>query len=200
MTQPPPPPYYPPPPPGYPYGPPPHQPPKKKKYPWVRAVVTIFVIGVIMSALASQCDTTESSNSSSRGQTVATERTDPTVKDPATYAAISARDYALIVKDPAANAGRRIILYADVTQFDSATGPTTFRADTVADPEDDSVLSGTNTIVRGDKDMLAPIVQGDQLKLYAEIVGAEEYNTAMGGAMTVPSLQVHIVETVSEPN
>ncbi|WP_128970276.1 hypothetical protein [Rhodococcus opacus] len=56
--------------------------------------------------------------------------------DRGTYEQIGDRDFALLAKDPDAHKGRKLVIYGVVTQFDSATGKTTFRAETGANPGD----------------------------------------------------------------
>lgn len=68
--------------------------------------------------------------------TTTTPEVSPEDLDPSTYQAISAREFALLVKNPDANIGRKIVLYGAVTQFDTATGQNSFIARTGAEPGD----------------------------------------------------------------
>ena len=68
--------------------------------------------------------------------------------DPSTYQPISPRDYALLVKNPDAAKGRKLIVHGVVTQFDPATGTSDFRADTGADPMESRYDYKQNTLVR----------------------------------------------------
>src|SRR5690349_18564042 len=79
--------------------------------------------------------------------------------DRSTYASLSAREFALMAKNPDSWIGRKIIVYGVVTQFDAATGPTTFRADTGPAPVDSRSDYDQNTLVTAhDSSMVASIV------------------------------------------
>ena len=122
--------------------------------------------------------------------------TSPTVSpqdlDPATYQSLSSRDYALLVKDPDANKGRKIIVYGVVTQMDSATGNSQMRVDT------DAQLGGDysqNTMIDAkDPSILAKVVKGDIVSMWCEVKGALTYDTTNNGHMTVPNYWVYIVK------
>lgn len=116
--------------------------------------------------------------------------------DPADYAVIGERDWALIAKDPDAHLGEKIVLFAEVTQFDSATGNDLFRANAATSQLEYWSLDGTNTIFTGDKQVLGPVVQGDIVKVHATVLGSLSYDTQIGGSTTVPSLAVGIIEVI----
>jgi hypothetical protein len=79
--------------------------------------------------------------------------------DPKTYNAISPHNFALMLKDPDAHKGEKMIVYGVVTQFDSRTGRSEFRADTAAQPQDDRFGYQQNTMVHaGDASILANVV------------------------------------------
>ena len=65
--------------------------------------------------------------------------------DPSTYTSLSPRDFALLAKNPEAWKGRKVVVYGLVTQFDAATGPSSFRADTDALPHTDGYDYDQNT-------------------------------------------------------
>ncbi|OQZ89347.1 hypothetical protein BST11_17965 [Mycobacterium alsense] len=111
--------------------------------------------------------------------------------DAATYQAISPRDYALLVKDPESNKGRKIIVYGVVTQFDAATGNAEFRANTGAQPDD--YLQNT-MIDAQDPSILANVVQNDIVTMWCKVRGADTYKTTMGGELTVPRFWVYIIK------
>lgn len=120
----------------------------------------------------------------------------PEPANPADYAVISERDWALITKDPDAHIGEKIVLFAQVTQFDSATGTDTFRANAAVDQLEYWSLDGTNTIFVGDEELLGPVVQGDIVKVYATVLGSLSYETQIGGNTTVPSIAVGLIEVI----
>ena len=68
--------------------------------------------------------------------TTTTPTASPEDLDPSTYQALSAREFALLIKNPDASIGRKIVLYGVVTQFDTATGQNSFRAVTGTEPGD----------------------------------------------------------------
>ena len=93
--------------------------------------------------------------------------------DPSTYQSLSPRDYAVLVKDPDSNKGRKIIVYGVVTQFDAATGKSELRANTAAQPGDHS----QNTMIEAhDPSILANVVQGDAVTMWCQVQGAETYD------------------------
>ncbi|MCK6210050.1 hypothetical protein KZX45_05780 [Georgenia sp. EYE_87] len=115
--------------------------------------------------------------------------------DPGTYAAISDRDWALVERDPDSHAGKKYVLYGYVTQFDSNTGPSTFRANTGGEAKSDWYDYDVNTIVSAeDPSILANVVTDDMVKMYVEVVSSFSYDTTMGGSMTVPLVQVNVIE------
>ncbi|WP_156656479.1 hypothetical protein [Mycobacterium sp. 852002-51152_SCH6134967] len=120
--------------------------------------------------------------------------------DRSTYATVTQREFALMAKDPDAWAGQKIVVYGVITQFDSATGATSFRADTGPAPGTNAYDYDQNTFVTAhDADMVANFVQKDRVTLYVEVQGAMTYETQIGGSTTVPSLMANIIESTSRP-
>ncbi|MDM7488819.1 hypothetical protein QT969_10995 [Rhodococcus sp. CSLK01-03] len=130
-----------------------------------------------------------------------TQPEDPAKLDPATYQEISERDFALLVKDPDAFSGRKIVVYGRVTQFDSATGTDRFRADTAAVLQDSPYDYDENTAIEADDPALvADVVEDDIVKMYVEVDGSYSYDTQIGGRTTVPKFTVNIIELMpSDP-
>jgi hypothetical protein len=117
--------------------------------------------------------------------------------DPASYSEISSRDYALIAKDPDAHAGEKYVLYGHITQFDSATGPDAFLANTDAVRQGDWYEYDVNTlVVAEDASILSPVVEDDLVKMYVEVVGSFSYDTQIGGNTTVPQVTVRMIEVI----
>jgi hypothetical protein len=112
--------------------------------------------------------------------------------DPATYQSVSPRDYALLIKDPDANKGRKIIVYGVVTQMDSSTGNSQMRVDTGAQLGGD--YSQNTMIDAKDPSILAKVVKGDIVSMWCEVKGALTYDTTNNGHMTVPNYWVYIVK------
>ena len=104
------------------------------------------------------------------------------------------RELAQVVKKPDSNVGRNLIIYARVTQFDSATGPCTFRANVSHahvgkyDYERNSIFNAGDGLLNCD--VLDDVVQDDIIQVTAEVSGSLSYDTQIGGSTTVPEFQV----------
>lgn len=121
------------------------------------------------------------------------------------YAPLSARDFALVAKDPDAHAGETYIIYGEVIQFDSATGLDHFRANTggVKSAIEYGWMTDydQNSMLTGDTDMLADVVQGDCFEAKVTVDGSYSYDTQIGGNTTVPMFTVDAISvygTVTE--
>jgi hypothetical protein len=119
----------------------------------------------------------------------------PTPPEPAQP--ITARDWALIAKDPASHAGKRIVVYGQVTQFDAATGTSSFRAN--VDGVAHEVRYGyadyeTNTVLVGTAELLKDLVNDDLFRAEATVTGPYSYETTMGGQLTVSKLEVTAIK------
>jgi len=121
---------------------------------------------------------------------------EPPAVDPAAYAPLDAAAWAQVAKDPEAARGQKITVFAEVTQFDSATGTGSFRANVGATQPAGEFELETNSMLDGDAEQLSTVTQGDVLKVYAEVTGSLEYETMMGGATVVPALSVAGFEVV----
>ena len=98
-----------------------------------------------------------------------------------------------MLKDPQAHKGEKIIIYGVVTQFDTATGKSKFRADTLAKPHDVRLGLPANTIIEAsDPSILADVFEGDSVTMYVVVEGTETYKAA-GGDQTVPKFAVNII-------
>ena len=111
-----------------------------------------------------------------------------------TYQTLSDRDFALVMKNPDANKGRKLVVYGHVTQFDSVTGPDRFRADTMAAPQDYSFQYDNNTVVTGAMPLLVNVVSRDFVTMYVEVSGSHTYSTTLGGETTVPKLNALMLD------
>jgi len=116
--------------------------------------------------------------------------------DPSTYETITPRDYAVLVKNPDAAKGRKLVVYGYVTQFDAATGTAAFRANTAVTQSSTWYDYDVNTLVMapaGQSNILTNVVEGDLVTMYVEVIGAYSYDTQIGGNTTVPQFQVNII-------
>lgn len=120
--------------------------------------------------------------------------------DLTTYAATDDRGWQLVAKDPDAHVGEKYVVFGGVTQFDSATGTSAFRANTGGAQDDSSYVSvygyDINTYVIGDAATLAQIVEDDLLKMYVKVEGSLSYDTQNGGNTTVPQVSIHGFELI----
>lgn len=187
-------------------------PPPPQKKPTSVGKVLLIVVGLVLAiVLISQCGggnrdrNSEGSSASSTSRSTTTARRTPTSTvppgpspqdlDPASYSPINARDFAILVKNPDAAIGRKIIVYGVVTQFDAATGRADFRANTAASPSSSQYDYDQNTMVHvEDPRIVANVVEDDMVTLYAEVAGSVSYDTTIGGNATAPQLTAYIVE------
>lgn len=110
-------------------------------------------------------------------------------KDPANYTAISARDFAILAKNPDEYLGRKLVIYGRITQSDAATGTKNMRANTAGQPGDYKV----NSFVTGKPDVLAPVVEGDLVTMLVRVNGSKSYETTLGGTLTVPEFEAYVI-------
>lgn len=114
--------------------------------------------------------------------------------DPASYAQISDRDWALVERDPNAHAGERYVIYGHITQFDANTGPDGFRANTSGEPKGRWYDYDINTIViAADSELVSDVVTDDLATMYVEVLDAYSYQTTIGGEITAPRVHVNII-------
>lgn len=110
-----------------------------------------------------------------------------------------------VEKNPGAYEGTCVVLYANVVQFDAATGPCSFQADIagsdLADSfdytarsnfglTDDELLSALET----ECPALEQIDVDDFVRIYATGIGAYTYDTNIGGSNTIPSFKIERIE------
>jgi hypothetical protein len=172
---------------------------KRQKWPWIVGVLVALILILIIAAAgprgngsASPTAATPSSSASAARQPSAQQPAEP-ARPAAPPRAISARDWAKIAKEPDVHVGEAIIVYGEVTQFDSVTGPNTFRAnvDGVKHPVSYGFADyPTNTILTNESADLGDIVQDDLFKAEVVVAGSLSYETSLGGSTTVPKLTV----------
>lgn len=110
---------------------------------------------------------------------------------PVTFATLSDRDWALLVKDPDAHEGQGVSLWACIVQFDTATGTSAFRGNALnRDAGSSWFLDGENAVFQGDAGMLAPFVKDDIVAVTAIVRGTLSYDTVMGGSNSAPLFEV----------
>jgi len=116
-------------------------------------------------------------------------------KNPATYKSMSARNFALLVKNPDAHIGEKLVIYGYISQFDAATGTATFLAQVASVRKADWYEYDENVMATAaDANDFTRVVEGDKVTLYVEVMGSFSYDTQAGGNTTVPQVRVHIVK------
>lgn len=98
------------------------------------------------------------------------------------------------MKKPDSYLDMNVIIYARVTQFDSATGPCTFRANVSHaqvgkyDYEHNTIFNAGDGLTNCD--ILDDVVAEDIVKVTVTVTGSLTYDTQVGGSTTVPEMQV----------
>jgi len=129
--------------------------------------------------------------------TTTTPTASPEDLDPSTYQALSAREFALLIKNPDASIGRKIVLYGVVTQFDTATGQNSFRAVTGTEPGD---FKQNSIFYAHDQSILSRVVAQDAVTIWCKGNGTETYKTTDNGEETVPRFWVNIIKDAGSTN
>jgi hypothetical protein len=123
-----------------------------------------------------------------------TPETPAPTEEPITYDTPTSREWAQLVKDPDAAAGNGYRIWACISQFDAATGPSTFRAQASYRNEEFWWSDGENAVFRGDEGVLADYVEGDVVRMNARTLGAFTYDTNTGGTATAPEFSVATIK------
>lgn len=117
------------------------------------------------------------------------------------YSAIDERALAQVVKDPDGARGQKLITYAQITQFDSATGTCQFRANTAHkkmgsewDYDHNSVYSAESGKVECAD--LSSFVADDLVQIHSTVEGSKSYETMIGGETIVPIFSVDSIKLV----
>lgn len=121
--------------------------------------------------------------------------------DKSTYAKLSNRAFAKVVKNPDAYVGKKYLIYGRVSQFDAATGTSTFRADVDNTRHSDWYEYDVNSIVNeGIPGQFDDVVQDDLVTLYVVVDGSFSYDTQLGGSTTVPSFTSNMIKVTGSAN
>jgi hypothetical protein len=107
-----------------------------------------------------------------------------------------------VTKNPDAYTGQVFVIVVEISQFDAATGPCSFRAywDN-ADHQYTFDYAGDNAYFSsGDGDSSCPILDGidqeDVVRVWVRSTGSLSYETTLGGSTTVPSFEVLKAELI----
>lgn len=173
--------------------------PAKKQTSAFRTILTILgvilVVGVGISFFTPGTDSARDRTATS----ATSDRTDPDWNNRATYTELSERDFQLLIKDPDAAAGKKHLIYGEVTQLDAATGNRGMRIDAMATPPTETYVIGDNAVVSvDDPTILQPIVSGDRVKLFVTVKGALSYDTQIGGSTTVPEFSAAMIDRLPQ--
>jgi hypothetical protein len=112
---------------------------------------------------------------------------------------LSDRDFELWVRNADDHKGEKLVIYGEVFQFDTVTGPSAFLAD-VAGTEQDYAYEYdiTASVAAASEELLADVVEDDIVKMWVVGAGTYTYDTAMGGQNTVPLFLVTQIEVIEE--
>jgi hypothetical protein len=113
---------------------------------------------------------------------------------------VSSREWQQIARDPDAHVGGRYVLYGVITQADAVTGTEAVRASVDGEKHEQSYEYPVNAILTSSGAGLSGLVVDDVVRAEVIVVGALEYETAMGGRLTAPRLAVEKVERLPETN
>jgi hypothetical protein len=141
--------------------------------------------------------------SPSGGGQLSSKNVDPVSQEQVDSAAeITERDLALIVKSPDDQAGKTVVIYANITQFDAATGDCIFRANVAHQKMENSWEYDENAVFTGEEGRvgcaaLKEFVKDDRVKITATSLGSISYDTQIGGKTTVPAFRVEKIEAAT---
>lgn len=162
----------------------------------VRAATVTATAVQTITAQAEPAEPTEEPTEEATEEPAAEETAAP---EPAkkSYASLSKRKFKLLAKDPDSYIGKTYLVYGNVTQFDSATGTDTFRAD--AGPKKLRISYGyvdydQNSIFSGTESKLKKLVEGDCFTAKVTVLGSYSYDTQIGGNTTVPMFAVDSIK------
>ena len=114
----------------------------------------------------------------------------PTPPPAPSYAKLSDRQWALILKTPDDYVGKRFELWTCIWQFDAATGPEAFLGNASNKKQEYWNLYGENTSFTGPTDRLSEFVEGDIVFMKVRSLGSYSYDTQAGGNTTVPQFYI----------
>ncbi len=107
-----------------------------------------------------------------------------------------------IVKDPASVDGIGFVLYANITQFDAATGKCTFHANFLAEHSSRSYNYDERAEFNAKNSSDCPELDGvdgdDFVKVWVTGGGVRTYSTSIGGQNTIPTFTIEKVEVVEK--
>ncbi len=117
---------------------------------------------------------------------------------PVSYATLTSRSWALLVKAPDNYLGNTYKVWGCISQFDAATGDDTFRAQASYRNLAEAYwyLDGVNAVFTGDATQLADYVETDVVQMNVIGLGSYTYATQIGGSTTVPLFEVNTIKRI----
>ena len=107
-----------------------------------------------------------------------------------TYATLSNRAWAKLVKSPDTYTGKGYVIWGCIFQFDAATGAEGFLAQAANKKLSYWFTDGENASFTGDAAKLADFVEDDVVYMKVVSEGSYSYDTQAGGNTTVPQFRV----------
>jgi hypothetical protein len=92
------------------------------------------------------------------------------------------------------------VVHGHITQFDSGTGPTSFRANVDGVRHSKWYEYRTNTLLSGEQSALADLVQGDLFRAEVVVGQPYTYGNTMGGSTTAPTLAITMITRTGSAN
>ncbi len=112
------------------------------------------------------------------------------------FRSIDTADWSAIKKNPVGSIGKKIIVFADINQFDQATGDGEFLGDASAlQPAEESEYD-SNTLFRGDPKLLSELAEEDVVRVHGVVSGSSSYENTMGGGTDAVQVDVARIEKV----
>jgi hypothetical protein len=114
------------------------------------------------------------------------------------YETVTQREWAAIVRSPDDHSFETITVWGCISQFDTATGPDTFRAQASFKKQRWWYLDGDNSLFSAlDSSDLDNFFVDDIFKAKVTVIGSYDYETTMGGTLTVPAFLIDEIELLS---
>lgn len=172
------------------------QPRKKRRARWIVIPIVVLALFAGCSIVLSGLGSTPAGKLSSNNQApVSQEQVDAAPE-------LTERDLALLVKEPDANTGKTIVIFAKITQFDAATGDCVFRANVAHQKMENSWDYSENAVFGGEGgkagcSALKGFVAEDEVRITATSLGSVSYETQIRGNTTVPAFRVEKIESLT---
>lgn len=136
------------------------------------------------------------STSSPAAVKAATPAATPAKPKPPTFAKVSSRAWSKIARDPEANAGKAIIVYGAITQFDSATGNDMFRANVDGVRHREWYEYDTNTVLTADEALIDDLANEDMFEAKVIVSGEFSYESTFGSELSTPELRIVSIKRI----